>query len=190
MFARAFLITLIAFVAAPAMLILVLLAFGLLLVFGGSSYTAPGEAEVRKQFEEHKPAYARFVALLHQDPSARFIDCYGDVGIDRDHKRVVPAYRRLLRDIDAKFVTVWRDGSIHFTLAVNGGSIASMSYVGVRYVPRSYCEEAIPRRTFTPVLVDSLDVAQKKLWDRPSKAEELYVVPIEPRWFVFCDYMN
>ena len=145
-------------------------------------YHLPPEQRVRKQFENNRADYIRFVTLLQRDPSAHFIDDGGRVDIDGVHSRLVPEYRHLIRKIGAKDVTIREDGSIEFSLYGFGCAICSDSYMGVRYVPKV-------RRTDAPsgweqTAVTSLDSA-KLPRGNGAVATGLYVVPIEPEWFIY-----
>jgi hypothetical protein len=95
---------------------------------------------------------------------------------------MVPEYRQLIRKIEAKDVIIGQDGSIEFSLYGFGCAICSDSYMGVRYVPKV-------RRTDAPVapehtVVTSLDTA-KLPQEHGAVATGLYVVPIEPEWFIY-----
>ena len=145
-------------------------------------YHLPPEQRVRKQFENNRADYIQFVALLQRDQSAHSIDGGGRVGIDGVHSRLVPEYRDLIRKIGAKDVTIREDGSIEFSLYGFGCAPCSDSYMGVRYVPKD-------RRTHAPggwehTIVTSLDSA-KLPQERGAVATGLYVVPIEPEWFIY-----
>jgi hypothetical protein len=61
-------------------------------------YYLPGEQVVHQQFESHKAEFVRFVSLLREDHSARFVSDDGKVDIDGLHGRPVPEYRALMRD--------------------------------------------------------------------------------------------
>ncbi len=147
-------------------------------------YHLPSEQLVRKEFENHRADYTQFVTLLQRDQSSDFIviDGGGRVDIDGVHSRLVPEYRHLIRKIGAKDVIVREDGSIEFSLHGFGCAICSDSYMGVRYVPKD-------RTTGTPAgwkqtVVTSLDGA-KLPQENGAVATGLYVVPIEPEWFVY-----
>ena len=147
-------------------------------------YHLPPEQRVRKQFEANRADYIQFVALLQRDPSAhyRVIDGDGRVDIDGVHSQPVPEYEQLIRKLGVKFVTMREDGSIEFSLYGFGCAICSDSYLGVRYVPKV-------RRTDAPsgwehTAVTSLDDA-KLPQKNGAVATGLYVVPIEPEWFIY-----
>ncbi len=151
-------------------------------------YHLPPEQRVRKQFENDRAAYIQFATLLQRDPSAhyRVIDGDGRVDINGVHSQPVPEYEHLIRKIGAKFVTIREDGSVEFSLYGSGCAICSDSYMGVRYVPKV-------RRTDAPsgweqTAVTSLDSA-KLPQEHGAVATGLYVVPIEPEWFIYrLDY--
>ena len=145
-------------------------------------YHLPPEQRVRKQFENNRADYVQFVALLQRDQSAHFIDGDGRVDVDGVHSRLVPEYRHLIRKIGAKNVTIREDGSIEFWLYGFGCAICSDSYMGVRYVPKVRRMGAASGWEHTDVT--SLDDA-KLPQENGSVATGLYVVPIEPEWFIY-----
>jgi hypothetical protein len=145
-------------------------------------YHLPSEQRVRKEFENNRADYIQFVALLQKDQSAHFIDGDGRVHMDGLHLRLVPEYQHLIRKIGAKAVTVGQDGSVGFSLYGFGCAICSDSYMGVRYVPKD-------RKTNAPAgwehtVVTSLDSA-KLPQEHGAVATGLYLVPIEPEWFIY-----
>jgi hypothetical protein len=145
-------------------------------------YYLPPEQRVVQQFESHKADYVRFVALLRQDQSARFVGSDGKVGIDGIHGRLVPEYRDLMSKIGAKDVTIREDGSMEFALWGGGCAICSDSYMGVRYYPKDH--KMVSPVGGTQTVVTSLDSA-KLPQEKGAVASGLYVVPIEPEWFVY-----
>lgn len=145
-------------------------------------YYLPPQQHVHQQFENHRSDYTRFVALLEKDPSAKYIDSDGKVDIDGIHSRFVPEYRDLIRKIGAKFVMVREDGSMEFALWGDGGAIMSDSYMGVRYYPKNL--KAVSHPGWTQTMVASLESA-KLPQENGSVASGLYVVPIEPEWFIY-----
>ena len=151
-------------------------------------YRLPPEQRVREQFENNRADYVQFVTLLQSDQSAHVIDGGGGVHIDGVHSRLGPEYRHLIRKIGAKDVIIREDGSIEFSLYGFGCTICSDSYMGVRYVPKV-------RRTDAPsgweqTAVTSLDSA-KLPQENGAVATGLYVVPIEPEWFIYrLDYQE
>lgn len=144
-------------------------------------YHLPPEQRVRQQFENNRADYSRFVTLLQRYQSARSIDDGGRVGIDGVHSRLVPEYRNLIRKIGAKNVTVGEDGSIEFALYGYGCVICSDSYMGVRYVLKDHKKDS--PAGWEQTLVTSLDSA-KLPQEKGAVATGLYVVPIEPEWFI------
>jgi hypothetical protein len=142
----------------------------------------PSEQHVRKQFESNRADYIQFVALLRKDQSARFIDGDGKVNIDGLHGRLVPEYKSLIRKIGAKDVIIGEDGSIEFALWGFGCTICSDSYMGVLYSPKN------PKRDYPAgweqTVVASLDSARLP-HEKGAVATGLYVVPLEPEWFVY-----
>jgi hypothetical protein len=142
----------------------------------------PSEQTARQQFASHKADYARFVSLLRDDPGEQFI---GNDGVARDYNgrsRFVPEYRTLMEKIGVKSVLIREDGSVEFELWGFGCAICSDSYMGVRYLPLHHDLRARPG--WTAELVRSLD--DKELpRERGSIADGLYVVQIEPEWFIY-----
>jgi len=147
-------------------------------------YHLPPEQHVRQRFEDNRADYIQFVTLLQKDQSAHFIDGDGRVDIDGVHSRPVPEYRHLIRKIGAKFVTIREDGSIEFSLYGFGCAPCSDSYMGVRYVPKDRRTDA--RAGWEHTVVTSLDSA-KLPQEHGAVASGLYVVPIEPEWFIYRD---
>jgi hypothetical protein len=145
-------------------------------------YHLPSEQSVRQQFQSHRADYIRFVTLLQKDPSATQVDGDGKVDIDGVHSRFVPEYRDLIRKIGAKSVIVREDGSMEFTLGGSGCAICSDSYMGVRYYPKNL--KSVSHPGWTQTVVASLDSA-KLPQEKGSIASGLYVVPIEPEWFIY-----
>ena len=147
-------------------------------------YHLPPEQRVRKQFENNRADYIQFVTLLQRDQSAhyRVIDGDGRVDIDGVHSRLIPEYRHLIRKIGAKDVTIREDGSIEFSLYGFGCAPCSDSYMGVRYVPKVRRTDA--RSGWEHTVVTSLDNA-KLPQENGAVATGLYVVPIEPEWFIY-----
>lgn len=149
-------------------------------------YHLPPEQRVRKQFGDNRADYVQFVTLLQRDQSAHSIDAGGRVGIDGVHSRLVPEYRNLIRKIGAKDVTIREDGSIEFALYGYGCVICSDSYMGVRYVPK--VRKAAGPAGWEQTVVASLDSA-KLPHENGAVATGLYVVSIEPEWFIYrLDY--
>ena len=144
-------------------------------------YHLPSEQRVRRQFERHRADYIRMVALLQKDPSAKYIRNDGKVDVDGIHSRLVPEYRDLIRKIGAKFIIVREDGSMEFTLGGAGGPISSDSYIGVRYFPKNPTGSP---PGWTQTVVTSLD-STKLPQENGSVATGLYVVAMEPEWFIF-----
>jgi hypothetical protein len=147
-------------------------------------YHLPPGQRVRKQFENNRADYIQFVTLLQRDRSARVIVIDGDgkVGIDGLHRRLVPEYRDLIRKIGAKDVIVREDGSIEFALWGFGCAICSDSYMGVRYYPKD--PKPGSPAGWEQTVVTSLDSA-KLPQEKGAVATGLYVVPIEPEWFIY-----
>jgi hypothetical protein len=163
-------------------------AVGLLLIVGVSfwwwltpHYYLPPDQRVVQQFESNRADYIRFVALLRKDESARYVGSDGKVDIDGIHGRLVPEYRDLMRKIGAKNVIIGKDGSMEFALWGDGCAICSDSYMGVLYYPKDHKAEAVGS---TQTVVTSLDSA-KLPQEKGAVASGLYVVPIEPEWFIY-----
>jgi len=145
-------------------------------------YQLPPEQRVRKEFENNRADYIQFVTLLQSDEFAHFID--GGRNIDGMQSRLMPEYRRLIRKIGAKNVLIGNDGSVEFALYGFGCAICSDSYMGVRYVPKDRRTDTQPG--WEQIVVTSLDSA-KLPQEHGGVATGLYVVPIEPEWFIFRD---
>ena len=145
-------------------------------------YYLPPEQRVVQQFETNRTDYIRFVALLREDRSIRYVGGDGKVDIDGKHGRVVPEYRELIRKIGAKDVIVREDGSMEFALWGDGCAVCSDSYMGVRYYPKDH--KAGSPAGWTQTVVTSLDSA-KLPQENGEVASGLYVVPIEPEWFIY-----
>ena len=168
----------IVFVVALGML----LCCGAYLFFLAPNYYLPPQQRVVQQFESNRADYIRFVNLLRKDPSVRSVGANGKVDIDGMHGRLVPEYRDLMGKIGAKYVIVREDGSMEFELWGDGCAICSDSYMGVRYYPK----DPKPRSPagWEQTVVTSLDSA-KLPQEKGAVATGLYVVPIEPDWFVY-----
>jgi len=137
---------------------------------------------VRQQFQNNRADYIQFVTLLQRDQSSHFIDGDGRVDMDKVHSRLVPEYRRLIRQIGAKDVNIREDGSIEFALYGFACAICSDSQMGVRYVPKDHRRHASSGWRHTVVAsLDSAKLPQKN----GSVATGLYVVPIEQDWFIY-----
>jgi hypothetical protein len=166
-------------------------AVGLLLIVGFSVwwwlmphyYLAPDQRVVVQQFKSDRADYLRLVTLLREDQSARYISSDGKVDdIDGSRGRLVPEYRELIRKIGAKHVIIREDGSMEFALWGDGCAICSDSFVGVRYYPKDH--KAVSSVGWTQTVVTSLDSA-KLPQEKGAVATGLYVVPIEPEWFIY-----
>lgn len=150
------------------------------LLFQAWQYHLPDEAVVHEQFKNHRADFIQLAALLRKDPAVQFIDHNGVVGSNGFHGRTVLEYRDLIHKIGIKNVLVRGDGSMEFTLWGNGGPIMSDSYMGVRYYPADHKSSAGWMQT----LVASLD-SEKLPQENGAVASGLYVVPIEPEWYVY-----
>ena len=142
----------------------------------------PSEQTARQQFDGHRTDYIRFASLLRQDTGARFISSDGSVDVNANHARVVPEYRDLMRRIGAKDVIVREDGSIEFALWGFGCVICSDSYMGIRYFPAQSRPQGRPG--WAQILVNSLD-SKNLPRENGSIADGLYVVQLEPEWFIY-----
>ena len=145
-------------------------------------YYLPPEQRVVQQFESNRADYIRFVALLRKDQSTRYVGSDGKVDIDGTHGRLVPEYRYLISKIGAKYVIIREDGSMEFALWGDGCAVCSDSYMGVRYYPEDH--KADSSVGWTQTVVTSLDSA-KLPQQKGAVASGLYVVPIEPEWFIY-----
>lgn len=86
--------------------------------------------------------------------------------------------------IGARNVIIGEDGSIEFALWGDGCAICSDSYMGVLYYPKDHKVDSSGERAQT--VVTSLDSA-KLPHEKGAVATGLYVVPIEPEWFIYRD---
>jgi hypothetical protein len=161
---------------------LAILAVGGLWVWVKWQYHLPSESRVRDDFKSQRADYIRFVELLQKDRSATFIESDGTVDRDDRHQRLVPAYRDFLREVGAKDVVVREDGSIEISLWGFGCTICSDSYMGVLYYPKNHRNDVI--RGWIPVEVASLEDGRLPQ-ENGSAATGLYVIPMEPDWYVF-----
>lgn len=141
-----------------------------------SYYISPGQTTLKRQFESHRAEYTRFVKLLQGDPYLKAKSAHVETGDD-----AVPEYRELARTLGAKRIDVWEDGSIDFVQKINGGSIMTMTYVGIRYVPHGWKP---PADMYKQTVIGSLNEVETGI------LYGLYVVPVEPYWYVFCAVMN
>jgi hypothetical protein len=160
---------------------ILMLCVGAIIAWTWGKNHRPSEAEVRDQFAKHKSDYLAFVALLEKDPSVDYVGGDGVVRSAGAHQGSVPAYRDLIHKIGAVDVLVREDGSIEFNLGGSGGAICSDSYAGVRYVPEN---KRGVRAGWTQTAVTSLEDS-KLPQENNAVASGLYVVPIEPHWFVY-----
>jgi hypothetical protein len=142
----------------------------------------PSDEMARQHFNTHRADYAYFASLVRKDPGLRFIGNDGSSNGDAGKTRLVPEYSYLMRTLGAKFVTVRADGSMEFALWGFGCAICSDAYMGVRYFPADH--SAHPRPGWTPQLVKSLDTKNLPR-ENGSIADGLYVVQLEPEWFIY-----
>lgn len=142
----------------------------------------PPEQSAREHFATHRADYVRFAALLRKDPSARYVDSDGKVDIDGIHERLVPEYRDLAHMLGVKFVIVREDGSMDFVVWGAGRPIKPYSYMGVRYYPKIHRTDIRPG--WVQSVVTSLE-SDKLPQEHGSVATGLYVVAVEPEWFIF-----
>jgi len=145
-------------------------------------YHLPQEQRARAYFTAHRTDFIRFATLLRKDPSARYIDSDGQVYIAATRSRIVPEYRDLAHMLGVQFVITRGDGSMEFAVWGAGGPIRSDSYMGVRYYPKDH--KANTRGEWTHTVVTSLD-SDKLPQENGSVASGLYVVTIEPEWFIY-----
>jgi hypothetical protein len=152
--------------------------------FGGWpwEYSLPSEKQVRDRFESHQADYFRLVALLQKDPSLANTDSGGITDTSGPHAQVVAEYKGLIHKIRTKFVTLREDGSIEFALAGYGSAISSDCDMGVRYSPKDHRGNVSAE--WTQTIVTSLDGA-KLPQENGDVATGLYVIPIQPEWFVY-----
>jgi hypothetical protein len=160
---------------------LFLLAGAGLWMYEAWEYRLPPEQLVRQQFESHRTDYIRFATLLRKDRSAKYVGSDGKVDIDGIHGRLVPEYRDLVHKIGAKFVIIREDGSMEFALWGNGGPIMSDSYMGVRYSPKDHTADSAGWKQTVVASLASAKLPQ----EHGSVATGLFVVAIEPEWFIY-----
>jgi hypothetical protein len=135
----------------------------------------PSEQKVRQQFESNRADYIRLATFLRKYPSAEYVGGDGN-----------KEYQAFARKIGVKDVTIREDGSMEFALWEVGCTICSDSYMGVRYFPKDHKVASSvgypgwPQQT----VVTSLDSA-KLPQERGSLASGLYVIAIEPEWFIY-----
>jgi hypothetical protein len=170
----------VAYIGASAVGFVVLAVAGLWLWWKASYYLPPA-ARVSQEFIRHRAEYTEFVGLLANDPSARFVDQDGRVGWGGTRQRIVREYGHLMQETGVKFVIVGDDGSVEFALLGNGCAICSDSYMGVLYDPAS---ARASDAAWDRIVVTSLDSARLPQ-ENGSVATGLYVVEIEPHWFVY-----
>lgn len=166
------------------------LAVGVLLLFAAVGIKGliwwerrlPSEQAAREYFVSHRSAYVRLASLIRQHQEVRFVSSDGTVDPATSHARVLPELHELLREVGAKNVLIREDGSMEFAIWGFGCTICSDSYMGVRYLPRQYDVHAHPGWTAEPVKsLSSKDLPQED----DSVADGLYVVQIEPAWFIY-----
>ncbi len=143
----------------------------------------PSDEYARREFNRHRDAYRRIVALLEKDRGAKYIGPEGDENPEPFHPgRIVPEYRQFLKNVGANEIMVRDDGAIEFELWGSGGAIVSDSYKGMRYQ-----KEGSTRKQsggWTPTAVRSLDDA-KLPHENGRVATGLYIVPIERDWSIY-----
>ena len=166
---------------------LVLLVAVCLFLWVSREHHLPSEQSAREQFDTHKSDYVRFVALIRQDPGTKSIGNDGNSSAAPANTRLAPEYRDLIRRIGAQFVDVREDGSVEFALRGSGCAICSDSYMGVRYFPEDHNTRA--RLAWAPKLVNSLE-SKSLPQERGSVADGLYVVQLEPEWFLYRLQIN
>ncbi len=133
---------------------------------------------MRRQFESHRADFVQLVALLQKDPS---LAVEGNMNIDGGDP-LAQTYRKLIKRLGLKSVKVGEDGSIDFAVYSVGCTICTDTDVGVRYFPRDHKKNAYSY--WTPIEVASLDSA-KLPQENGAVASGLYVMPIEPDWYVY-----
>ena len=164
-------------------------AVGLLLLLSAGVFAwmrweqhLPSDQEARRQFDSHRTEYIRFASRLRQDMQVGIIGSDGIVSGAAEHAGPVAEYRDIMRSLGAKQIIVGEDGSVEFVLWGFGCAICSDSYKGLRYAPVDFKADA--RRGWMPKLVNSLD-GNNLPQANGSVDDGLYVVQIEPEWFIF-----
>jgi hypothetical protein len=174
-------LTVLSYICLSAVGLVLLAGIGSWWWMSAPNYLPPAQ-RVRQQFELHRMDFIRFAELLRKDQSARYLSREGKVDLDGSRARLVPDYRELMSKIEAEAVIVREDGSMEFELWGSGCAICSDSYMGVRYSPQDRKIDSNP--DWTPTLVNSLDSATLPK-EKGAVATGLYVMPIEPNWFVY-----
>jgi predicted membrane protein len=143
----------------------------------------PSDVTARQAFAAHRDAYAKLVDLIGSDPTAHYINPDGEVNSQTPMHpgRVVPEYRRLLKEINAQAVLVREDGTIEFEIWGSGGAIMSDSYEGIRYAPEPL-KRGVPG--YAPIAVASLE-DEKLPHDKGGIVSGLYIMPIERNWSIY-----
>lgn len=91
-------------------------------------------------------------------------------------------FKELMRRTGTTYVLVREDNSIEFERWGFGCAICSDSYKGVRFVPRS--QGVTSKAGWEQTLVSSLE--DLSLPQQNGRVEDgLYVVPMEPEWFIY-----
>jgi hypothetical protein len=140
------------------------------------NHLPPPERAIQ-EFQRHKSDFIRFATLLRKEYlGTTNRECHV---VEFD---AVPEYRELAQRIGLKSVLVREDGAVEFELWGQGGAIRSDSYLGVRYYPRDH--DAAIRAGWTQTVVGSLD-ADKLPQEHGTVATGLYVIPVEPEWFIY-----
>jgi len=94
---------------------------------------------------------------------------------------MITEYKGLIHKAGIKFVFPREDGSIEFAFGGYGSAISSDAFMGMRYLPKNHKTEIQPN---WPAVVASLDSA-KLPQENGEVATGLYVIPIEPEWFIY-----
>ena len=164
-------------------------AVGLLLLLAAGVFAwmrweqhLPSDQEARRQFDSRRTEYIRFASRLRQDLQVGIIGSDGIVSGATKHAGPIAEYRDIMRSLGAKQIIVGEDGSVEFVLWGFGCAICSDSYKGLRYAPVDFKADA--RRGWMPKLVNSLD-GNNLPQANGSVDDGLYVVQIEPEWFIY-----
>jgi hypothetical protein len=145
-------------------------------------YHLPSDQRAREHFAAHKADYLRFEELLRKEPSLASVHSDGNVRTRGGVSRLDLTYKELMRRTGTEYVLIREDGSIEFQKWGFGCAICSDSYKGIRFAPGLLKTSSEAGWDQTPVT--SLDDTQLPQ-ENGSVADGLYVVRIEPEWFVY-----
>ena len=97
-------------------------------------------------------------------------------------KKTTAGFSRLMHIIGIQEILVREDRSVEFSMWGCGSAVSSDHFMGVRYVPRDHLPT--PQFRLPPVTVTSIN-ADKLPHENGDVATGLYVVSIEPEWYIY-----